>query len=104
MKAGTKVPDPASRTFEGEAELLRVLGHPVRLRIVANLVSESCCVKDIWGCMGLPQATVSQHLSALRARGVVAGRREGNTITYEVVDPFVRDFVKWLEAQPKKET
>lgn len=91
-------------SFDTEAELLRVLSHPVRLRIVANLMNSSCCVKDIWGCLGLPQATVSQHLSALRARGIVAGRRDGNTITYEVVDPFVRNFVTWLQAQPKKES
>lgn len=87
--------DPGA--FTSEAEILRVLSHPIRLQIVVGLIDSASCVKDIWGCMGLPQATVSQHLSALRAKGIVSGRREGNTITYEVIDPFVRNFVTWLQ-------
>lgn len=90
--------DPAA--FETQAELLRVLSHPVRLQIVVGLMEETCCVKDIWGCLGLPQATVSQHLSALRAKGIVSGKRDGNSITYTVVDPFVKEFVVWLRKQP----
>lgn len=89
--------EPAN--FESEAELLRVLSHPVRLQIVAGLVEQTCCVKDMWKCLNLSQASVSQHLAALRARGIIAGRRDGNSITYEVVDPFVRDLVKWLRKQ-----
>jgi ArsR family transcriptional regulator len=91
--------DSRPAAYEAQAELLRVLSHPVRLQIVAGLMAESCCVKDIWECLGLPQATVSQHLSALRARGIVSGKRDGTSITYEVVDPFVRNFVEWLRKQ-----
>lgn len=86
--------------FENQAELLRVLSHPVRLQIVMGLMEEICCVKDIWECLSLPQATVSQHLSALRAKGIVSGKRDGNSITYTVVDPFVKEFVIWLRKQP----
>jgi ArsR family transcriptional regulator len=85
--------------FAEEAEILRVLGHPIRLQIVVGLLGNSCCVKDIWGCLGLPQATVSQHLSALRAKGIVSGKREGNSITYEVVNPFVRGLVAFLQQK-----
>jgi ArsR family transcriptional regulator len=89
--------------FTDEAEILKVLSHPARLKIVCNLIDQTCCVKDIWHCMELPQATVSQHLAALRARGIVVGKRDGNTITYEVVDPFVRDLVHWLRKKQLKE-
>ena len=84
--------------FVHESELLRLLGHPVRLKIVAGLAASACCVKDIWGCLDLPQATVSQHLSVLRAHGIIEGTREGTMVTYHVVDPFVRDFVAWLAS------
>ncbi|MGE4343171.1 MAG: ArsR/SmtB family transcription factor, partial [Geoalkalibacter sp.] len=40
------------QTFEREAEILKVLGHPVRLKIVAGLMSNSCNVKKIWECLG----------------------------------------------------
>ena len=49
-----------SISFDREAEILKVLGHPVRLKIVAGLMSQSCNVKKIWECLELPQATVSQ--------------------------------------------
>ncbi len=81
------------------AELLKVLGHPIRLQIVLNLIESSSCVKDIWGCLGLPQASVSQHLSALRAHGIVRGNREGTTVTYEVVDPVVRNLIRHLRKE-----
>ena len=82
--------------FTEEAELLRLLGHPVRLRILRGLLHSAACVKDIWHCMDMPQATVSQHLAVLRAHGVIRGEREGTTVTYRVVHPFVREFVTWL--------
>ena len=86
--------------FEALAGRLKIISHPVRLQIVTGLLDASCCVKDIWGCLGLPQATVSQHLAALRAHGIVRGRREGNSITYEVVDPFVKELVHFLSEVP----
>ena len=87
--------------FGPEAELLRLLGHPIRLKIVVGLTQSACCVKDIWECLDLPQATVSQHLSVLRAHGIIEGSREGTSVTYHVVDPFVRDFIAWLVSSRK---
>ena len=71
--------------FDREAEILKVLGHPVRLKIVAGLMSQSCNVKKIWECLGLPQATVSQHLALLKNKGIITGQREGVEVFYRVV-------------------
>ena len=71
--------------FDREAEILKVLGHPVRLKIVAGLMSQSCNVKKIWECLGLPQATVSQHLALLKNKGIIEGKREGDEVFYQVV-------------------
>ncbi|HPJ71838.1 MAG TPA: metalloregulator ArsR/SmtB family transcription factor, partial [bacterium] len=49
-------------------ELLKALGHPVRLKIVDGLMSHSCNVGEIVDGLGLPQSTVSQHLAVLRTR------------------------------------
>ena len=73
-----------SISFDREAEILKVLGHPVRLKIVAGLMSQSCNVKKIWECLELPQATVSQHLALLKNKGIIEGRRDGVEVFYQV--------------------
>lgn len=85
-----------AKSFDREAEILKVMGHPVRLKIVAGLMSQSCNVKKIWECLELPQATVSQHLALLKNKGVIAGRREGTEVHYQVVSDAARQVVKAL--------
>ncbi len=73
-----------SINLDREAEILKVLGHPVRLKIVAGLMSQSCNVKKIWECLELPQATVSQHLALLKNKGIIEGKRDGVEVFYQV--------------------
>lgn len=84
------------RSFDREAEILKVLGHGVRLKIVAGLMSQSCNVKKIWECLGLPQATVSQHLALLKNKGIIEGRREGVEVFYHVVSEEARTVINAL--------
>jgi ArsR family transcriptional regulator len=79
--------------FNDEAEILKVLGHPIRLKIVAGLCTQECNVKHIWECLGLPQATVSQHLALLKNKGIIEGKREGVEVHYSVVSPLARKLV-----------
>lgn len=88
------------RNFDREAEVLKVLGHPVRLKIVAGLMSQSCNVKKIWECLGLPQATVSQHLALLKNKGIIDGRRDGVEVYYQVVSAQAREVVTALLGNP----
>lgn len=81
--------------YEKKSELLKALGHPVRLRIVEGLLSNSeCNVNDMVVRLGLPQSTVSQHLSILRHRGIIAPRKEGVQVCYRVIDDKVKDLIK----------
>lgn len=89
-----------SRSFDREAEILKVLGHPIRLKIVAGLMSQSCNVKKIWECLGLPQATVSQHLALLKNKGIIDGRRDGVEVYYQVVSDDARAIVTALLGGP----
>ncbi len=79
--------------FDREAEILKVLGHAVRLKIVAGLMHQSCNVKKIWECLGLPQATVSQHLALLKNKKIIEGRREGVEVYYHVVSEEAQKIV-----------
>lgn len=82
-----------SKDFENESEILKVLGHPVRLKIVAGLCSQECNVKHIWECLGLPQATVSQHLALLKNKGIITGKRDGVEVHYSVVNPLAKKII-----------
>ena len=82
--------------FEELSEALKVLGHPVRLKIVCGLISKQSCVTDIYKCLGMPQATVSQHLSLLRNKGIVKSSRDGVKMQYRVVNTDVIKIVKAL--------
>ena len=79
--------------FSKEAEMLKAISHPVRLKIVAGLVESECCVKDIWECLDLPQPVVSQHLSILRNKGIVSTERNGNRTLYNVSNDLVKNIV-----------
>ncbi len=74
--------------YSHQADILKLLGHPVRLKIVCGLLSGECNVNKLWTCLGLPQATISQHLSILRNKGIVKARRSGRMVSYSVADPF----------------
>ena len=63
--------------YKTEAELLKTLGHPIRLKIIEVLVSNKSCVKNIWESLGISQATVSQHLISLKNKGIVSCKRDG---------------------------
>ncbi|WP_058486379.1 ArsR/SmtB family transcription factor [Defluviitalea phaphyphila] len=84
------------KAFEKKAEILKALGHPTRLCIVKRLIDRGGCnVSHMQSCIGLPQSTVSQHISKLKAAGIIQGDRCGLEITYKVVD---EDAIKIIES------
>ncbi|MDA8429343.1 MAG: metalloregulator ArsR/SmtB family transcription factor [Geobacteraceae bacterium] len=85
------------RQFSSEAEVLKVLGHPIRLKIVAGLCTRECNVKHIWECLGLPQATVSQHLALLKNKGIIEGKRDGVEVHYSVISPLAKKLISSLD-------
>ena len=72
-----------------QASLLRALASVHRLRIIHLLGTGRVEVHELASEMQLPQATVSQHLAAMRSVGLVASTREGRTVWYELTDPEI---------------
>ena len=97
------LPFDKHQDYNREAEILKVLGHPVRLKIVGGLLSQSCNVKKIWECLNLPQATVSQHLALLKNKNIITGRREGVEVFYQVTCPEARKIVGTLFDTPESD-
>jgi len=69
------------------AKLLKALSNERRLMILCQLGDRELAVGQIQSLVGLSQSALSQHLAVLREQGVVATRREGQTIYYRVADP-----------------
>jgi DNA-binding transcriptional ArsR family regulator len=78
--------NPAEAIYVLHAQILKCLAQPRRLMILDYLHAGEKSVGELADLLGLPQPNVSQHLAALRARDIVATRREGNTIFYSLVD------------------
>lgn len=65
------------------AQLSKALGHPARVAIVDYLLSiKSCVCGDIVNEIPLAQATISQHLKALKEAGLIKGEIEGRNVCY----------------------
>jgi DNA-binding transcriptional ArsR family regulator len=79
---------------EAKATLFRVLGHPVRVRILELLRDGERAVGSLQAELGLDSGGTSQHLAALRRVGVVESRREGTSVYYRVDDPGVFDLLE----------
>ncbi len=80
------------------AMILKALGHPVRLQIVALLCERDTHVKELAERIGAPQAAVSQQLSILRMRELVARRREAGLAVYSLAEPRLRTLVECMEG------
>lgn len=84
------------KIYEKKADKLKALAHPQRLCIIKGLMDGGCNVSKIQECLCLPQSTVSQHLSKLKAAGIIEGERNGLEICYRVVDEDVKGIIKIL--------
>jgi len=76
--------------------LFKALADKTRLRILALLGNNEVCVCHIHDSLGLPQPTVSRHLAYLRKSGLVATRRDGVWMHYQVsrsLSPVIRGVV-----------
>ena len=70
------------------AEVLRLLAHPHRLKIVELLEgSDGVPVHAITERLGLAHAATSQHLNQMRRAGIVSATRAGREVRYRIADP-----------------
>src|SRR5665213_3448485 len=68
------------------ARLLKLLASEQRLILMCRLGEGEASVGDLAQHVGLAQSAASQHLAKLRAEGLVATRRDGQTIYYRLAD------------------
>ena len=82
----TKLFGDQKENIEKAAGCLKVLAHPARSQIMCALRNGEQTVQDLEFLTGLRQTTLSQHLSLLKNRDVLASRREANFSFYRIAN------------------
>jgi len=86
-------------TLERAAQILRMLAHPQRLRIIEILErSQDVPVHALMAETGFPQAVVSQHLNQMRRIGLLSARRHGREMRYSISDPRAFSILNCISA------
>jgi DNA-binding transcriptional ArsR family regulator len=75
--------------YQMKAEFFRILGHPVRVRMLELLRDGERTVGDLQHELQMDSSGTSQHLGVLRKHGILEGRREGTSVYYTVRDPRI---------------
>ena len=80
------------------ARLLKTLGNEKRLMLLCLLVEGERSVGELNARLDLSQSALSQHLAVLREDGLVATRREAQTIYYSLVQGPAQRVIDTLHA------
>lgn len=83
--------EPANEIDLIQVTLIRALASAHRLRIIHLLRDRTLEVNELAGELGVGQATVSQHLAAMRSVGLVEATRDGRVVRYRLADPEIVD-------------
>ncbi|MBW8797416.1 MAG: winged helix-turn-helix transcriptional regulator [Streptomyces sp.] len=79
--------------YQAKAEFFRMLGHPVRIRVLELLQDGPMPVRDLLAAIEVEPSGLSQHLAVLRRSGIVTSAREGSTVVYELAGGDVADLM-----------
>lgn len=79
----------ANTQLESVSRALKAISHPLRLQILCTLGRGEANVQDIVTSVGTTQSNISQHLSVMRAKGVVNSRKEANRVYYHIIDAAI---------------
>jgi len=93
MKIETDIMEQAA---DQASDLLKALSNRHRLLIICQLIDGERSVGELAAVLSLRDSTVSQHLALLRKDGLVAARRDGQTIYYSIASNPAREVLKTL--------
>jgi DNA-binding transcriptional ArsR family regulator len=68
------------------AQRFRVLGEPMRIKLLDRLRESDATVGELQEALGASQQNVSKHLGILHAAGMVARTKQGNRAVYSISD------------------
>ncbi len=85
------VPKPL---YQAKAEFFRMLGHPVRIRVLELLQEGPMPVRDLRAAIEVEPSNLSQQLAILRRSGIVTAARDGATVVYALAGGDVAELMR----------
>jgi len=90
MRTSAPIPHPLPEPLiELVAQRFRVLGEPMRIKLLDRLREGDATVGELQEALGASQQNVSKHLGILHAAGMVSRTKQGNHARYSISDPSV---------------
>jgi len=80
------LPDPLVELI---AQRFRVLGEPMRIKLLDSLRDGAASVGELQEAVGASQQNVSKHLGVLHQAGMVSRSKRGTSAVYEIADDSV---------------
>ena len=80
--------------YQAKAEFFRLLGHPVRIRVLELLQDSPRPVRELLAEIKIEPSSLSQQLAVLRRYGIVKSRRDGSSVVYEIASNDVADLLR----------
>ncbi|TDT97406.1 ArsR family transcriptional regulator [Streptomyces sp. 846.5] len=80
--------------YQAKAEFFRMLGHPVRIRVLELLQDGPMPVRDLLAQIEVERSNLSQQLAVLRRSGIVTATRDGDTVVYALAGGDVADLMR----------
>jgi ArsR family transcriptional regulator, arsenate/arsenite/antimonite-responsive transcriptional repressor len=80
--------------YQAKAEFFRMLGHPVRIRVLELLTERPRPVRDLLISIDVEPSSLSQQLGVLRRSGIVTATRSGNTVVYAIAGGDVAELMR----------
>jgi ArsR family transcriptional regulator, arsenate/arsenite/antimonite-responsive transcriptional repressor len=80
--------------YQAKAEFFRMLGHPVRIRVLELLQDGPTPVRDLLARIEVEPSALSQQLAVLRRSGIVTATREGSTVVYALAGGDVAELLR----------
>lgn len=100
MKAAAKAPDLSALEASAAevASLLRALGNERRLMLLCTMIERGeCTAGSLAESVGLSPSAASQHLAKMREEGLIASRREAQSVHYRIADPRTKRLIALLK-------
>ena len=91
---------PDEEEMQRNADIIKAIGDPTRLKIIYLLKHGELCVCEIMTALNKPQPTVSHHLNLLKNAGILKWRKEGVWTHYKLSNPKLPDSIKNLIENP----
>ncbi|MGW3647125.1 ArsR/SmtB family transcription factor [Streptomyces sp. NPDC000878] len=80
--------------YQAKAEFFRMLGHPVRIRVLELLQNGPVPVRELLNEIEIEPSNLSQQLAVLRRSGIVVSIREGSTVSYALAGGDVAELLR----------